>query len=480
MMYDVAVIGCGVVGASIAHELSKYRLSVLVLEAENDAAMHTTRANSAIVHAGYDPLPGTLMARLNVRGASLMEALTKRLSVDYRRCGSLVVAFDGEQTEELRRLFDRGLQNGVPGLTLLSGEQARELEPTLSSGVTSALLAPSAGIVNPWELCIALAETAAANGAEFRFSHPVASIRRMDEGFLIAAGGGEFPARRVVNAAGVDADAVERMAGLPSFKSHPSRGQYYLLDKSQGNLVSRVIFQCPTREGKGVLVAPTVHGNLIVGPNAEPVKSGDDATTREGLEFVRKTALLSVPDIRFGESIRNFSGIRAVTDREDFILEPSPTVPGFINAAGIKSPGLSCAPAIGEYVAGLLSDSGLNLIFKQDFDDRRERLRFEHLSPEEKAALVKRNPAYGRVICRCETITEGEILDALRSPLPPRTLDGIKRRCGAGMGRCQGGFCGPRVHELISRELKLPMEAVLQDRDGSYILTGETKGEGCK
>lgn len=475
-MYDVLIIGCGITGAAAAFELSKYKLRIAVLERENDVSVGTTKANSAILHAGYDPEPGTLMAKLNVRGVELARELCKKLDVPYLGCGSLVLAFSEEERPVLEELFRRGTVNGVPGLELLSGDEARSLEPDLSADVTAALHAPSAAICSPWEYCLALAETAVRNGAELRLNTEVTGLTKTAAGWRVSTDQGQFEAKYVINAAGVDAQKVHELAAPRTFTMCPKRGQYYLLDKSEGDRVGRVIFQCPTKAGKGVLTAPTVHGNLIVGPSAEPVEGDDTAVTAEGLAEVRAAASRSVPGIIFSQSIRNFAGVRAATDRDDFILEEA--APGFIDLAGICSPGLSAAPAIAEYAVELLSKAGLVLEKKDRFICERRRVRFKELPENERAALVKKEPAYGRVICRCETITEGEILACLHTPIPPVSVDGVKRRVNAGMGRCQGGFCGPRVVELLCRELGLSPGEVVQDRAGSRLLDRETKGGG--
>ena len=474
-MYDVAIVGCGVVGAAAAYALSRYQLKVVVLEKENDVAQGCTKANSAILHAGYDPRPGTLLARLNVEGVRLAKEICRKLDVPYRECGSFVVAFSEEEMGVLRELFARGEANGVPDLRLLGGAQARTLEPNLSEAVVGALYAPTAAIVSPWEYCLAMAETAVRNGVEVRLECGVRAIQRREGGFLLDTEGGSVEARYILNAAGAHADEIHNLVAPPTFEIRPDRGEYYLLDKSEGNRVRHVIFQCPTKVGKGTLVAPTVHGNLIVGPNNElPQDREDVATTAEGLEYVARTAKLSVPSVDLRQSIRNFSGIRAASDREDFIIEQA--APGMIDLAGIKSPGLSAAPAIADMAVDLLRKAGLELCEKPNFVDTRTRVRFRELPPEQKAEVIRANPAYGRVICRCETVTEGEILDALHTPIPPRSVDGVKRRCGAGMGRCQGGFCGPRVVEILSRELGMPATEILQDKAGSRILLAETKG----
>lgn len=480
-MYDVIVIGCGIVGAATAFELSRCRLSIGILEKENDVAAGTTKANSAIIHAGYDPRPGTLMAKLNREGARMAETICRELNVPYRRTGSLVLAFSGEELTVLEELYRRGIANGVPDLRLISGEDVHRLEPNINENVAGALWAPGAAVVSPWEYALAMAETAVKNGAELHRSCTVTAIDAIPGGYRVHTSSGEFEARTIVNAAGVHSADIHNMAAAPAFSIRPSRGEYYLLDKCEGGRVSRVIFQCPTRAGKGVLVAPTVHGNLIAGPNAEDVPDGEDvATTRSGMDFVAKMAAKSVPSVNLRNSIRNFSGVRAIAEKDgeafdDFIIAPAEGAPGFIDLAGIKSPGLSAAPAIGKMAAKLLEEAGLCLTPKQQFLLQPRPVRLKELSPEEKAEQIRKNPLYGRVICRCEGVSEGEIVAALHSPIPAISVDGVKRRCGAGMGRCQGGFCGPRVVDLIARERHVSPLEISQDKEGSILLTGETK-----
>ncbi|OUP12333.1 NAD(P)/FAD-dependent oxidoreductase [Anaeromassilibacillus sp. An200] len=476
-MVDVVIVGGGVCGCSLLYELSRYKLSAVLVEKENDVSVGTTKANSAIVHAGYDPHPGTTMARYNVEGNALVKELCEKLDVPYKQIGSLVLAFDADQDALVRELFDRGTQNGVPGMKVLSAAEVREMEPNVSPEVTSALYAPSAGIVSPWELAIALAETAVKNGAQVELNSEVTSIQPIDGGFRVTAGGKEIDTRFVVNAAGIWSDKINDMAAPHTFTVSANKGEYFLLDKSQGTLVNHVIFQCPSKVGKGVLVSPTVHGNLIVGPNAEDAEKDDLGTTGDGLAFVRKMALRSVPDINFRDSIRNFAGLRANTEIDDFLVGETEQK-GFFNIAGIKSPGLTSAPAIARDVVRMLGKAGLTLDPKETFVDERHVVRFKHLSHEERAAAIAKNPLYGQIVCRCETITEGEIVDALHRPLPPCSIDGVKRRCGSGMGRCQGGFCGPRVQQIIARELGIPQEAVMMDRAGTAVITGETKMGG--
>ena len=479
-MYDIAIIGCGVIGAAAAYALSRYDNKVVILEAENDVADCTTKANSAILHAGYDPAPGTRMARLNVRGVELAKEICAKLDVSYKQCGSLVLALDEKELPHLQHLFENGTANGVPDMKILSKEEALAMEPNLSEKVCGALWAPSAAIVNPWEYALAMTEVAVRNGVELRRNCKVTNAEAIEGGYRLTVPGGTVETRCVINAAGIWADKVHSMVEPANFHIIPTRGEYYLLDKSEGTRVSHVIFQCPNELGKGVLVAPTVHGNLIVGPNAEPVEGNDTSCTSSGLEFVKATAQRSVPSINFGESIRNFAGVRANVDTGDFVIGEADGAPGFIDLAGMKSPGLSSAPAAAKEATKILAAHNDLPEPKTDYKDGRTRVRFKELPPEQKAELIAKNPAYGRVICRCETITEGEIREAIRRPVGARDVDGVKRRTRAGMGRCQGGFCGPRVLELISKTRGIDPLDVLQDKAGTNVLLCETKtGRGC-
>lgn len=466
-MYDVAIIGCGITGTSIAYRLSKFKLKTVVVDKENDVAMGATRANSAIIHAGYDPEENTLMAKLNVRSVELTKELCRKLSVPFAEIGSLVLAFSDEETEHVKKLYERGVNNGVPGLTVLDADEVKKIEPMVSDDVKCALFAPSAGVINPWEYALALAEVAVSNGTEMIFDAEVTNIVKNDDGFVITAGDKEIATKCVINASGVGADKIHDMVLPHEFEITPNKGAYYLLDKSEAKRAKHVVFQCPNKNGKGVLVSPTVHGNLIVGPNAVACDCGDTSATAENLAFVREKSVKSIPSIDFRANIRNFAGVRPNSSESDFIIKANDS---FVDVAGIKSPGLASAAGIAEYVEDLMKNEGIKLVLKDSFIDERSQVRFKELSHEERAELVKKNPAYGRVICRCETITEGEILDAIRRPIVPHTVDAIKRRCGAGLGRCQGGFCGPRVVEILSRELAVGREDIEKDRTGSYIV----------
>jgi glycerol-3-phosphate dehydrogenase len=474
----IAVIGCGVTGAAAAYKLSMYDDEIVIIEKENDVADGTTKANSAIIHAGYDPEPGTLMAKLNVEGTRQAEEICRKLDVPYRRTGSYVLAFSAEEEKVLERLLSNAEANGVPGAEIITGEEARRREPALSEDVKAALWAQSAGIINPWEYCIAMAETAVRNGAELMLDTEVTGIERLEKGFRIKTSKGDVTADYVINAAGVDSGRIHEMAAPKTFNIVPTKGEYYVFDKEEGDRVGAVIFQCPTSRGKGVLVSPTVDGNLIVGPNAVPCDADDLSVTASGLSEIRAAGAKSVPGVNYGAAIRNFAGVRANSDAGDFII--SMACPGFLDLAGICSPGLSSAPAIADMAIELLEKDGLVHKKKENAVDSRRKIRFREMGFKEREELVKSDPAYGRVICRCETVTEGEIRDALESPIPARTLDGVKRRCGTGMGRCQGGFCGPRIVEILAEKYGVGEDMIEKDRTGSRILTGETKGGSVK
>lgn len=479
-MYDVAIIGAGITGCSIAYELGKYNINAVVIEKENDVSVGTTKANSAIIHGGYDPKPGTLMAKYNVKGNVYTKELCEKLDVPFKQIGALVVAFSEEEKKTLEELKERGKQNGVPDMEIWDKEKLQKEEPNVSDEAVAALLSPNVGIVSPWELAIALAEVAVQNGVDLKLNTEVTGIEKKDDTYEIATNNGTVEAKYICNAAGIFADKVNEFVNEKTFEINPNRGEYYLLDKSQGELVNHVIFQCPNEKGKGVLVAPTVHGNLIVGPDSQPTSGNDTSTSSTGLNFVRNTALKSVPGINFRESIRNFAGVRARTVEHDFHIYEDEKNKGFINIGGMESPGLSSATAVALDIVKMLEKSGLALEAKEDIVDTRQVNRFKKLSHEDRAKLVESNPLYGKIICRCETVTEGEIVDAIHRPIPATSIDAVKRRCNAGMGRCQGGFCGPRVQEIISRELNIPLKDVPQDRIGMDIITGETKDGGAK
>lgn len=478
MSYDVAIIGAGVSGAMIARELSRYNIKVALVEKCSDMAMGTTKANSAIVHAGFDAVPGTLKAKLNVEGTAVMPELCKTLHVPFKPIGSYVVAFSDEEVETLEVLKARGEANGVPGLEILNREQLKKEEPNLSDEAVAALYAPTAGIVCPYELTIATVENAVMNGVEFIRNFEVKAIEKNAEGnFVLKSDSGEVEAEYVINAAGVYCDSVAALIGDNSMTIVPRKGEYMLMDRAVGGKVSHTIFQCPSKMGKGVLVTPTVDGNLLVGPSATDIDDKDDcATTSDGTNGVFNTALKSVPSISTRDVITSFAGIRAHSTGDDFIIAPSEKDEKFINVAGIESPGLSSAPAIGVYVCDMVIKAMGEAEKKADFiPGRPAPVRFRHMSADERRELVKKNSAYGRIVCRCETITEGEILDAIHAPAGAIDVDGVKRRTRAGMGRCQGGFCGSKVVEILARELGQELDEITKCGGESKILFGRTK-----
>ncbi len=478
-MLDVLIIGAGVSGCAVARELSKYELDVCVLEKCEDVCEGTSKANSAIVHAGFDAEEGSLMAKLNVEGNEMMDQLSKDLDIPFKRNGSLVVCVHKEELDGLKVLYERGVKNGVKGLKILSREETLEMEPNLSENVEGALFAPTGGIICPFELTIAMAENANENGVTFRFNTEVEDIKKGDDGnWHVRTNNGEYITRYIVNAAGVHADEIHNMVSADKMHIIERRGDYLLLDKQVGNYVSHTIFPQPTKYGKGVLVTPTVHGNLLVGPTAIDIerKEGNN-TTAQGLEEVTSKASENVKNLPLRNVITSFAGLRAHLEQHEFVIEEVKDAPQFIDVAGIESPGLSASPAIGKMVGNMLKEM-LNPAEKSGWVGTRKGIKStEGLSIEEMNALIKENPAYGNIVCRCEMITEGEILDAIHRPLGARSLDGVKRRTRAGMGRCQAGFCTPRTMEIINRELGLPYEKITKSGGKSNIVIERTKGE---
>lgn len=453
-MYDVIIIGAGVSGCAVARELSAYQRKTAVLEKASDICEGTSKANSGIVHAGYDAKPGTRKAALNLRGNILMESLSRKLDFPFQRNGSLVLCFEEADREKLRELLERGKENGVEGLRIVEREELAVLEPNLSDRVIAALYAPAGGIVCPFGLTIALAENASVNGVEFHLDTEVNHIVKMEEGYRLETTRGAFCAKVVVNAAGVHADVFHNMVSGHKLHITPRKGEYCLFDKTMGGYVTHTVFQLPTKYGKGVLVTPTVHGNLLVGPTAEDIMDKEGVnTTALGLETVLERGAASVGNLPAGKIITSFAGLRAHEDGNDFVIGEAEDAKGFIDVAGIESPGLTCAPAIGEYVAEIIQGI-LPAERKKDFiEERRGIFGMAEAEDEERQKMIHGNPAYANVICRCELVTEGEIMDAIHRPLGATTLDGVKRRTRAGMGRCQSGFCAPKVVEILAREL---------------------------
>ncbi len=475
-IYDVAVIGGGVVGALIARKLSSYKLNICLLEKESDIAMGATRANSAIVHAGFDAKEGSLKAKMNVKGSKMMENIARELGVKYKKNGSLVIGFSDDDRTAIEVLCARGIKNGVDGVRVIEREELKALEPNISDNATCALYAPTGAIICPYELTIAAVGNAMDNGCELYLDYNVVSIIREDGVYNISSGDRIVNARYVINAAGIHSYDIAKMVGDDSFTVHARRGEYILLDRECGNIAKHTIFRVPSKMGKGILVTPTVDGNLLIGPTSEDIDDKDDkSVTRAGLDKVIKQAgeNLSV-NVPINKSITSFCGLRAVGSTGDFIINSN--VENFINVAGIESPGLTSAPAIAEYVADMLSELGLEMSPDDSFDPiRAPKYAFRDATLEEKAEIIKKDPSYGRIICRCETVSEGEIIDAIRSNPPALTVDAVKRRTRSGMGRCQGGFCGTYVMELIARETGVPFEAVTKSGGDSKIVIGKTK-----
>lgn len=475
-MYDVIVIGGGVVGCAIARELSKQDRKIALLERSSDVCEGASKANSGIIHAGYDALPGTLKAKLNVQGNQMMEILAKELDIQFKRNGSFVLMFEEEGRGELQKLYDRGLQNGVKGLRILSGEEVRKLEPNVNKEVKAALYAPTAGIVCPFGMTYAFAENAALNGVEFYLNTEVRDIRKTKTGFYLYTSKGDYKAKYIINAAGVYADDIHNMVSEKKLNIVPRRGQYCLMDKTVGNLTKSTLFQLPTKLGKGVLVTPTIHGNLLVGPNAEDLDDKEGVnTTGEGLDDILKRGERSVAYLPQNKVITSFAGLRANEASGDFIIKEAEDVKGFIDVAGIASPGLSASPAIGVYVAELMQKIAPARMKDNFITSRKGIPNMATATMEERQKLIKENPAYANVICRCELVTEGEIVEAIRRPVGATTLDGIKRRIRAGMGRCQSGFCSPKVVEILARELGKDISKVTKMGGNSAFITGKNK-----
>lgn len=475
-MYDVIIIGAGVSGSAIARELSRYEVKVCVLERSEDVCCGTSKANSGIVHAGYDAEPGSLMARLNVKGNQMMGSLAKELDFPFRRDGSLVVCRDSQEKPKLERLYERGRENGVEGLQILDREEILSMEPNIADEVSAALYAPSAGLVCPFGLTIALAENACKNGVEFHFNTGVKNIIRHGQGYRIETSGEAYETRYIVNAAGVYADVLHNMVSDKKLHITPRKGEYYLLDKNVGNHVNRTIFALPGVLGKGVLVTPTVHGNLLVGPTALDLDDKEGTNTSpQGMAEIADKAGQNVKNLPLKKVITSFAGLRAHEDGHDFIIQEAEGAPGFIDCAGIESPGLSSAPAVGVMAAEILRDK-MGLKRNPHFCGKRKGIiNPAGMSLEERNSLIHDNPAYGNIICRCEMISEGEIQDAIHRPLGARTLDGVKRRTRAGMGRCQSGFCSPKVMEVLANELGISIEEIRKSGSGSKMILGRDK-----
>ena len=475
-MYDVLIVGAGVIGSAVARELARFKLSVAVAEKENDVAMGTSKANSGIVHAGFDAKTGTNKAIYNVLGARMFPKLAEELDFPYRRNGALVLCFEESGRAKLNELLEQGKRNGVSGLSILEGDDVRKKEPNVSDKVVAALYAETSGIVSPYEMTLALAENAADNGVEFLLGQEVKHIEKTNGGFEVQLTGKTVCAKIVVNCAGVYADDVyNAFTDSQRMKIITRKGEYCLLDKKCGGLTDATLFQLPSDMGKGILVAPTTHGNIIVGPTAADLPVKDDLdTTYTGLNIAFDTATRSVPSLSRRDIITQFAGLRAHPEEGDFIIGES-DVPNFYNVAGIESPGLTAAPAIAVDVAEEIA-ARLKAEKKPNFNPRRRGIPcFAHMSDSEREEIIAENPLYGKIVCRCENVTEGEIVNSIRRTLGATDLDGVKRRTRAGMGRCQMGFCTPRIMEILARELNKDMTEITKYGKGSRVVVGRTE-----
>lgn len=476
MMYDIVIAGAGVIGGMLAREFGKYRLRICILEKENDVACGASRANSGIIHGGYDPEPGTLKAKLNAAGVEKLYTAAEELCVPHRKNRSMVCAFGAQEDATVEMLYRRGLENGITDLEILTGEEARKIEPNLSENVSTVLHVKNAGIICPYQLTIAAIGNAMDNGAELKLNFEINKIEKTVAGFVVTSADGEqVTGKYLINCAGAGSDLVARLAGDESFTIIPRAGEYLVMDKAEGSRVDHTIFQVPTVDGKGILVTPTADGNLLVGPTATAVQgSNSTQTTPEGLAAVQRLALKSVPGVNLRSVITSFAGVRASVAGGDFIIGFSKAVENFINVAAIDSPGLTCCVAIAEYVVSLVKQKGIPLEPNTEFVPNRQDVHaFHKMTNAEKNAFIRQNPAFGKIVCRCEGISEGEILQALRMNPAARDVDGVKRRTRSGMGRCQGGFCGPAVMKLIAQELGIPKEQVTKSGKGSQIVSGK-------
>ena len=476
-MYDIIIIGAGIIGTAIARELSKYKGNFLVLEKNNDVSCGTTKANSGIVHAGFDAKEGSRKAYFNVLGAKMYPSLAKELNFPYKKNGAFVLAFDEDKDGVLDNLMKRAKANGVDGCSILTGDEIRKIEPNVSTEVTKGLYAKNSGIVSPYEMCIALAENAYTNGVNFEFEKEIINIKKNNDYFIIESKDGSvYETKVLINAAGLHSDEINNMLSNNKYHITPRKGEYMLLDKEFSFYTKTTIFQLPTKMGKGILVAPTCHSNILVGPTSRDVSDKDETwTTYEGLDEAWKKGLLSVPSLNKGGIITQFSGNRAHLDLDDFVVEFSKDVKGLFNLIGIESPGLASSPAIAKYTVDEISKY-LSLKPNESFNPYRKAItKIANLSNEELNELIKENPLYGHVICRCEVVSEAEIVEAIHRFPGARDLDGIKRRTRAGMGRCQMGFCTPRIMEILKRELKIEFKDITKKGNNSKLIVSSIK-----
>ena len=478
-MFDVIVVGAGIVGSLIARKLSSYQLSVAVLEKEPDVGNVVTMANSAIVHSGYDPVPGTLKAKLNVLGNKMMDKLCEELDVEMERRGSLTVALYNEQLPMLEKLAQRSAENGVE-VKILNAEETLKLEPHLNPEVKGSLLAPSAGIVNPFTFAVHAIENAVDNGVKLFLNEKVVDIKKENSFYsIICESGNSYQTKIIINAAGIYSDEIHKMVEPIDYTLTPRKGEYFILDHYSDDLVKHTIFPLPSEKGKGILVTPSIGGTYLIGPSAEAMPSKDDVSTdKPTLDEIRRQALEMVPSIPFNQVIRTFAGTRPTPSTHDFIIGYAKCDNHFINLSGIESPGLVSSPAIAEYVVNEYLAKVIELKANPNFNPNvKKRPNLAKMSVEERNAFIKKNPAYGEIICNCEKVSLGEILFEMNTSVPPTTIKAVKKRTRAGFGKCQGGFCQPLVTKIIAERFNLPLNKVLFQKKDSYVVRYEVKGE---
>lgn len=473
---DIAIIGGGIVGTGIARELSRYKVDTLVIEKNMDIASGTTKGNGGVTHSGYDAKYGTLKGKLNVKGALMYKELSKELDFDYLPSGTLTIGFNEEELEILKGLLENGKKNGVPGVRLIEGEEIFKIEPKANPKAKYALHAPSAGVVDPYEVAIAFAENASENGVRFYRNNRVTSIEKEDEYHIIRTNHESFKAKCVINASGVYGSVIANMAGIYDYVVKPRWGELLIVDKQIGFQLNSVLFPVPGLSTKGIAAIPACAGNMIIGSTAVEIEDRDFlGVTREGIETLLNGAKKLVPDIDARYVIREFSGLRpvAMDNNNDFIIEAHDKVKNFINVIGIQSPGVGAAPAISEYVVEIVRSLGFDLQKKEDFISTRKGItKFKHLGHDIQNQMIQVDHDYGQIVCRCESITKAEVVDAIRRHVGAVTVDGVKRRTRAGMGRCQSAFCQPRIVAILAKELNVPQEEILLENEGSNILLG--------
>ena len=471
MKYDVTIIGSGITGALIAHKLSKYNLNTLLLEKGNDVSGGATGANSAMVHSGHDPKPGTLKCKYNVLGNKMYPELCKELKVTFDQIGAFVVATDNEEEEKFEILVKQCIERHIPH-EIIDGDQARKLEPNLSDNVTMALSLPTTGVITPWEVTIAAVEEAMLNGVELRLSYEVKNIKKQEEGFLI---NDEIETKVLINCAGVNCDDITNMLRVSPYKVEAKKGEYYILDHTGDKLVSRVVYPVPTAKGKGVLAVPTVHHNILIGPNSDYCEDKDDVSTGEGLDYVKREINKTIKNIPFNKMVHNYAGLRPHIDLNDFYIQEDDQIKDFIHVAGIESPGLTAAPAIAEDVVENIVIPKFETSKKTTYERRKPFIKMYELTDQQKAEVIKNNPDYGKIVCRCENISLGEIKDAINRKCGATTIKGVKLRCRPGMGRCQGSFCESEVFKILVKETNLEAKQIKLNKNGSEIVSSFAK-----